>query len=792
MPYIHVEDFRGGVDRTRRIVAGTPGTLWTGTNCHITRGGEIEKRKSFVSTYTLPAGTVGLAAAMSTLYVFGSGADPGVPSGVTYQRLQHPDSGRTLSAIVDWDVFDGKIYVVGEFDDGSVHHYYDGAIVTDWRDGVVRTGQVDLATVAEALKALIDADADYTATRASNVITVTGPSGEAFAVTTLAANGEGNAADDQAMATVTTQSAVAGVAEVVATGALTVTGGTAATPSQGSVELTGGASGSVDGITVNGVQIMSGAEAFDGDLDTTAQNVVDNINAFTSSPNYTATRTNSTINIFAATALGDSPNGFAVVSSTSTITSTDTNMAGGADKGVSAVTVDGVDILGAQVNYTSSNSVLAANIASQINSYSSTPEYTATASGNVVTISAAAGTGDGPNGFVVTAALDSGITATYANMSGGVDAVAGQAQISTLTLSGTFEAGDRYGVTLGEKTFGAVAKPTGAAAAVLTHKSKVHAAAGSLVHFSGVDTPAGWSRDAVDGDTGAGFLSVASQSGGAQTLTGLGVYQEFMAIFARRAIQIWSIDVDPTLNVFQKPLNGSGTRAPGSIVEFGSIDLFYLSDNGVRSLRARDSSGAAFVSDIGNPIDALIKDALGSLTSAQIASAIGILEPEDNRFWLALGSTIYVFSYFRGSDISAWSTYEAPGEVAGLVSVDDKVYLRSGNTIYRYGGSDGATYDTSTVTVLLPFLTAGRPATDKYWYGFGAALSNTWRVDLLVDPDDTNDFLRIGDLSGTTYLGPQDGVEHTGTHAAPRLVCTEAGEAAISNLTLHYEMAGGD
>lgn len=97
----------------------------------------------------------------------------------------------------------------------------------------------------------------------------------------------------------------------------------------GSVQLTGGGSGSVDGITVNGVQIMSGAEAYATDLNTTAQNVVDNINAHTSEPNYTATRSGSTITITADDG-GTGPNGYTVTSSTTTITTTDTNMSGGA------------------------------------------------------------------------------------------------------------------------------------------------------------------------------------------------------------------------------------------------------------------------------------------------------------------------------------------------------------------------------------------------------------------------------------------------------------------------------
>lgn len=137
MPYIVIENFNGGMDTRRMAVAGTPGTLLELTNAHITRGGEIEKRKAFASRYSLPSGTVGMAADKDGVVVFGSGVDPGVPSGVTYQRLQHP-SGQALTRILSWDLYAGKLYVAAEFANGDVYHFYDGDRVTSWFDGKAR------------------------------------------------------------------------------------------------------------------------------------------------------------------------------------------------------------------------------------------------------------------------------------------------------------------------------------------------------------------------------------------------------------------------------------------------------------------------------------------------------------------------------------------------------------------------------------------------------------------------------------------------------------------------------
>lgn len=98
----------------------------------------------------------------------------------------------------------------------------------------------------------------------------------------------------------------------------------------GTVTLDSGASGSVNGITVNSVEIMSGAEAFDTDLTETARNVATNINAHSSSPNYNATSEGPVITIISEVK-GTGPNTFVVVSSTTTIASTDVNLAGGTD-----------------------------------------------------------------------------------------------------------------------------------------------------------------------------------------------------------------------------------------------------------------------------------------------------------------------------------------------------------------------------------------------------------------------------------------------------------------------------
>lgn len=99
--------------------------------------------------------------------------------------------------------------------------------------------------------------------------------------------------------------------------------------SAGSITLTGGAAGSVNTVTVNGIDVLGGAVAFNGTLAQTASDVADQINRHASSVNYTAKAVGATVTIKALPGTGASPNGFVVTATLTTITASYVNMAGG-------------------------------------------------------------------------------------------------------------------------------------------------------------------------------------------------------------------------------------------------------------------------------------------------------------------------------------------------------------------------------------------------------------------------------------------------------------------------------
>ena len=467
MAYVVIEDFRAGLDTRKMPEASPPGSLQVLSNAHISRGGEIEKRKAWVRKLTLPAGkTFGLAGANGTLYTFGSLGSVSVPSGITYQRLQHP-SGYSMSKIIDAEFYDGKLFVGAQFSDGSTRCFYDGARVTDW------------------------------------------------------------------------------------------------------------------------------------------------------------------------------------------------------------------------------------------------------------------------------------------DPTSGVVAIAGQPVTS-----------------------------------ILTAKSKVYATSSSLLNFSAVDAPKDWGGGSGSGD---GFINMSNQAAGSEKLTGLGRYMGYLAVFARRSTQIWFVDPDPAQNAQKQVLYNIGTFARKSIVSFGDIDVFFLSDTGIRSLRSRDSQANAGVSDVGTPIDDQVKATIKTLAEDAKADVAAILEPQDGRYIISIGTTAYVFSYFSSARISAWSSYDLGMTFSDFVAMDDKLWARSGDKVYLYGGDDGETYDDCEVAVELPYIDASTIATWKQWNGLDIVCEGEWKVYANTNPLQPDAWSELGIITNTTLGIPDIGMVGHATMVKLKLVNQRAGAARLSKIVMHYE-----
>lgn len=697
MAYLLITDFIAGLDTRKSRFTSAPGSLRLARNVHLTRGAEIEVRKKFVPVYQLPVGlTKGLTTVRGQIYVFGSAAGVAVPAGVTYQQLAAP-GGPTLTKILSTDNFNGKIYVVAQYADGGVYHFYDGVRVTDW-DAIANSVASQL-TLAAALAAQADSYEAYTAVANGNVVVVTAAvPGTPFTYSSSAVNG--GVVNDQTLVAALAQANVAPIIGVAATCSLTVTGGTQGVGNQ-----------------------------------------------------------------------------------------------------VTQITVDGVPLLSSPVDWTTSNSATAALIVQGINSFQAATKWIATQSGATVTLRAQ-NTGTAFNGKAL-AVLNSGnvTTSQVSPTAGGVTAVAGTAQVVTFTIGGTFEALDSYFINLDANNIAVRGSAAGTAHFVRTHGQKMYATNQSLMHFSGftgdpaVPDPTQWDT----GTTGAGFVNMSTQDGGSADLTGVAVYQNRLAIFSRRNVQIWSVDADEANNKQDQVLFNLGTRVPRTLAAFGDTDVFFLSESGVRSLRARDASNMASADDVGSPIDGELLAYMASLDESVVGRACAISEPFEGRYLLAVGPTVYVFSHFPGAKVSAWTTYTldelGPGATVSDWAVSyTNIIARVGDQLCLYGGLSGreyATNDEFSYEVQLPFLDAGNPGQTKNINGVDIGAEGLWTVFLALDPQQPDVTEIIAKVENSTYgtWGASAAVGQS-THFSLTLKNTARGYARLANLMIHFTGQG--
>lgn len=688
MPYFEIQDFRAGMDSRRMAVLSVPGSLLSLVNGHINRGGEIEKRLAFVEQITLPASTHGLLAVGGTLYTFGSAASvtfpAGSPSNLVYQQLSHP-SAAAMAKVVHATAFAGLPYVIAQYDDGAIYHFYNGT-----------------------------RHAEFVEARARASFNITGGSA----------------------------------------------GGTSATAS---FTVTGGVNSSSDRVTsirAGTYAILTQAVQHNGSNSSTAAAIAAAINSFVGNPDFTAAAVGNVVTITAATP-GTQFNGLALTVNTTggfTVGSV-SGLSGGVDNAITSITVDGVNVIGSQVNHTGDNAATAAAVAAAINEFTSAPEYRALAVGNKVNVIIQAA-GSANNGKTMVINKTGNVTTSVGSV-----ALAGGANLVTTPA--------------GSETYlpGEYSKPA---------KSKMYTTASSLLHFSGIEQP----LEANEAAKEAGFINLASNAEGSERLTSIANYQQNLAIFSERTVQIWFVDVTVSGNQQLQVLNNTGAIAPRSVQEIGDSDVFYLSESGIRSLRARNVSNAAFATDIGNPIDTLV---LADINNDRLAvrESRAVLEPRDGRYILALGNKCYVFSYFPASQVSAWSIYEPGFEVTDWAIIGRKLYCRGANgKLYLLGGANGTTYDNTQVVAYVPYINGKSPATKKTFTGMDLACEGLWRVEIATDPTDQTALQTVAYIEETTFGKGNASFSAQATHLGVKLTSQNNGYARIGSLLIHFE--GGD
>jgi hypothetical protein len=349
-----------------------------------------------------------------------------------------------------------------------------------------------------------------------------------------------------------------------------------------------------------------------------------------------------------------------------------------------------------------------------------------------------------------------------------------------------------------------------------TFKEKMYTVGGSSMFFSVPFDPKTWTNnpDPSGDPQGAGSIDLSANDSDMVECMSIELYFDKIAIMSKEATQLWHIDPDPLQNSMVQTIRNAGTVAYKSVLGYGSGDVLFLAPDGIRSLRARNSSLAASAADIGSPIDPVLQEIYQTVGDAFLAQAIAMVQPVTGRFWMILPDRIYVLSAFPGPKITAWSEYW-PVDAAGLpITITDVAIFRKtiivrsiDHKVYAYGGpgqaipldtssaavEDGTqiaqnVYDASPVELEFPFHGGDNPATKKTFVGIDATCTGEWEVYAAFNPEapDAEDY--IGKLIGPTFEQGRLPMVGTGTHLSLRLRSSVSGPITLSNLIIHYQV----
>lgn len=332
---------------------------------------------------------------------------------------------------------------------------------------------------------------------------------------------------------------------------------------------------------------------------------------------------------------------------------------------------------------------------------------------------------------------------------------------------------------------------------VTAHQQKLYAVDGTNLHFSGVATPTDWTTG-----VGAGVIDVSTQDVGTTDLVGLVRYYSYMAVMGRTFIQVWGLDPDPTSNALLQTLPNIGLVAANAAAGYGNGDVLFLSDTGIRSIRARDSSNAAVLNDIGSPVDALVQEKRGTLTPAAAEKLKALVDPLTGHFWLVWGSEAIVLALYPNSKVSAWSVFDFSTEIDDIVIANSRIAVRRGDELFVYGsvppsgnpfdpntpvGTTAAVYDASPVEIETPFLDAGRPTAVKRWTGLDLTCQGTWEVYVNPDPYQPDAWVKVATVTRDTWGEERLPIDMDGSHLAVKMISTYSGKARVAAMALHFE-----
>lgn len=307
---------------------------------------------------------------------------------------------------------------------------------------------------------------------------------------------------------------------------------------------------------------------------------------------------------------------------------------------------------------------------------------------------------------------------------------------------------------------------------------------GTTVRYCKTGDPRDWT--AV---TDAGFLLVGLYARGSDQVTALGLYgNRSLVVFFSDNSQLWATDPNPTNMSLTWNIEGVGTifaKAHGPV----SHDLFFLAQTGFRSASVQQLTNNVQEADIGSAIDSLVR-----ADFATTDDPIAMYYPKLGQFVCFNGNRAWVYSFSRASKLSAWSKYTFPFTVDDACVLNQELYVRTGNDVYKL--TDAVTKDGVSsiprVDVLMYFQDGKRPGVSKMFTGLDVIGTGTPTISYQFFDPDTQDVRETDghEYPAMTEPGGLYPVEILATRIAPHLTHQKDEAFEIGALLLHYENLG--
>jgi len=249
--------------------------------------------------------------------------------------------------------------------------------------------------------------------------------------------------------------------------------------------------------------------------------------------------------------------------------------------------------------------------------------------------------------------------------------------------------------------------------------SHIFAVDSDITRFSAVNNPLDWTTE-----EDAGYLPTGIQQQNANDMTVLNLYRSNLVAFNASSFQMWQIDPDPAAMNLLDQMEGIGSVYQHA-AQAVDDELLFLSQQGVRSVSIAVGASNLTAGDVGEPVDTLVIPALES-TLGIGHRPFATYYPGAGQYWLAFprgDGDSDVFVYTRNGRSGAWSRYIFPFTVTGFAQLDNDLYIRGNDEVYRV--DEALTTDLVEAGeapiigyVWWPWLDFGQPGQDKMLEGF--------------------------------------------------------------------------